>query len=77
MLERQHYLVFFWKNKNNKQEVFDMDIYDLDDKNTLDTLDDEAKFLKQIKLKKVNKLLSDLYDKRQFSDDKKGCYYWI
>ena len=62
----------FWKNKNNKQEVFDMDIYDLDDKNTLDTLDDEAKFLKQIKLKKVNKLLSDLYDKRQFSDDKKG-----
>ena len=62
----------FWKNKNNKQEVFDMDIYDLDDKNTLDTLDDEAKFLKQIKLKKVNKLLSDLYDKRQFSDDKNG-----
>jgi hypothetical protein len=62
----------FWKNKNNKQEVFDMDIYDLDDKNTLDTLDDEAKFLKQIRLKKVNKLLSDLYDKRQFSDDKKG-----
>ncbi len=62
----------FWKNKNNKQEVFDMDIYDLDDKNTLDTLDDEAKFLQQIKLRKVNKLLSDLYDKRQFSDDKKG-----
>lgn len=62
----------FWKNENNKQEVFDMDIYDLDDKNTLDTLDDEAQLLQQIKLKKVNKLLSDLYDKRQLNDDKKG-----
>ncbi len=62
----------FWKNKNNKQEIFDMEIYDLDDKNTLDTLDDEAKFLQKLKLHKVNNLLSDMYDKRQFSDDQKG-----
>ena len=62
----------WWKNLDKKQDIFNMEIYDLDDKHTLDTLDDEVKLLQKIKLNKVNKLLSDLYDKRQFSDDKKG-----
>ena len=34
MLEHQLYLCIWWHNKDNKQEVFDFEIYDIDDKNT-------------------------------------------
>ncbi len=62
----------YWNNQGNKQDVFDMEIYDLDDQKTSDTLDDEIQFLQKLKLKKVHNLLSALYDKRQFSDGEKG-----
>ena len=61
----------FWKNKNNKQEVFNFGIYDIDDKKT-SKQDGEIIFLNNLKLKKVYNLLSDLYDKGQCSDDEKG-----
>ncbi|MFA6513667.1 MAG: hypothetical protein WCT50_00040 [Patescibacteria group bacterium] len=61
-----------WSNTNKKQDIFDVEIYDLDDKRTLETTDDEVKFLQKFKLKKVYSLLSALYDTRQFSDDIRG-----
>jgi hypothetical protein len=62
----------WWNNSSKKQSIFDMEIYDLDNKKTTDTLDDEIKFLQKTKIKKVNNLLSDLYDKRQLNNDEKG-----
>lgn len=62
----------FWTNEDKKQEEFDVNIYEIDNKNTLDQDDDEAILIGKTKVKKVFNLPSKLYDKRDFEDNSVG-----
>lgn len=57
-------MCIYWENKDDPATEFKSEIYDIQN--------DKLLYIKDFEIKRVNKPLSNLYDKRSFTDDVKG-----